>query len=91
MSILILTHLVQIKILLAKRRPKGVRNETVKPRGLLEASTEFGGSGARFASLRNRRGVRGGEDGLIQTRLKLSIVTSGDGKFSLFAGKSAGK
>ena len=69
----------------------GVQNETIKPRGLLEASPEFGGSGARFASLRNRRGVRGGADGLIQTRLKLSIVPSGDGKFSLFAGESVGK
>ena len=29
----------------------------IKPRGVLEATPKFGGSGARFATLRNRRGV----------------------------------
>ena len=44
----------------------------------------FGGSGAKFASLRNRRGVRGGEDGRFQTKLILRVSNDGNGKFSLF-------
>ena len=70
------------------RAGAGVQNES---RGVLETTPKFGGSGARFATLRNRRGVRGGKDGLVQTRLKLSIVNVGNGKFSLFAGESAGR
>ena len=68
-----------------------VRDESIKPRGVLAATPKFGGSGARFATLRNRRGVRGGADGLVQTRLRLSIVNNGGGNFSLCAGESAGK
>ena len=45
----------------------------------------FGGSGAKFASLRNRRGVRGGEDGRIQTKLMLRVSNDGNGRFSLFS------
>ena len=33
------------------------RDESNKPREVLEATPQFGGSGARFATLRNRRGV----------------------------------
>ena len=51
----------------------------------------FGGSGARFASLRNRRGVREGEDGRFQTKLFLSCSNDGNGKFSLFTGVGVGK
>ena len=46
----------------------------------------FGGSGARFGSLRNRRGVRAGQDGLVQKRLVLTVVNGGDGRFSLSIG-----
>ena len=67
------------------------RDESNKPREVLEPTPQFGGSGARFATLRNRRGVKGGADGMIQTRLRLSIVNDGGGKFSLCAGESDGK
>ena len=46
----------------------------------------FGGSGAKFSSLRNRRGVRAGQDGLVQKRLVLTVVNGGDGRFSLSIG-----
>ena len=54
----------------------------------------FGGSGARFGSLRNRRGVREGGDGRFQTKLFLNVSNDGNGKFSLFTGvgvRKAGK
>ena len=46
----------------------------------------FGGSGARFGSLRNRRGVRAGQDGLVQKRLVLNMVNGVNGRFSLSIG-----
>ena len=73
------------------RAGEGVQEEFNKPMGVLEATPKFGGSGARFATLRNSRGVRGDADGLVQTRFRLSIVYDGDGKFSLCSGESAGK
>ena len=51
----------------------------------------FGGSGAKFASLRNRRGVREGGDGRFQTKLFLSISNDGNGRFSLFTGEGVRK
>ena len=55
----------------------------------------FGGSGAKFGSLRNRRGVREGGDGRFQTKLCLNVSNDGNGKFSLFTGvgvrKAGGK
>ena len=63
------------------------------PMGFLKRDTEtnptpisFGGSGARFSSLRNRRGVRSGQDGLVQKRLVLTVLNGGDGSFSLSIG-----
>ena len=51
----------------------------------------FGGSGAKFGSLRNRRGVREGGDGRVQTKLFLSVSNDGNGRFSLFTGVGAGR
>ena len=78
--------------LTARRRKSAGAAEGVgdESKGVPETTPKFGGSGARFGKLRNRRGVRGGTDGLLQTRLRLSIVNDGGGKFSLFAGESAG-
>ena len=64
--------------------------EQLTSRGVLgqDARTiSFGGSGAKFTPLRNRRGVRAGQDGLIQKRLNLTVVNGGEGKFSLSLGK----
>ena len=64
--------------------------EQLTSRGVLSQDTRtisFGGSGAKFTPLRNRRGVRAGQDGLIQKRLNLTVVNGGDGKFSLSLGK----
>ena len=57
----------------------------------IPSSEVFGGSGAKFASLRNRRGVREGGDGRFQTKLFLSISNDGNGRFSLFTGVGIGK
>ena len=78
--------------LTARRRQGAGAGEGVgdESKGVLETTPKFGGSGARFGTLRNRRGVRGGTDGLVQTRLRLSIVNDAGGKFSLVAGESAG-
>ena len=51
----------------------------------------FGGSGSKFRSLRNRRGVREGGDGRVQTKLFLSVSNDGNGRFSLFTGVGAGR
>ena len=59
------------------------RDESIKPREVMEATPQF-------ETLKNR-GVRVGADGMIQTRLILSIVNNGGGKFSLCAGESEGK
>ena len=68
-------------------------NEVLVPMGFLKRDTDtnptpisFGGSGARFSSLRNRRGVRSGQDGLVQKRLVLTVLNGGDGRFSLSIG-----
>ena len=67
-----------------------VTPEQHTPRGVLSQdphTISFGGSGAKFTALRNRRGVRGGQDGLIQKRLNLTLVNGGNGKFSLSLGR----
>ena len=43
----------------------------------------FGGSGAKFAPLRNRRGVKSGCDGRVQGKILLNVSSDGKGKFSL--------
>ena len=43
----------------------------------------FGGSGAKFAPLRNRRGVQSGSDGRVQGKILLTVSSEGKGKFSL--------
>ena len=57
----------------------------------IPSSEVFGGSGAKFASLRNRRGVREGGDGRFQTKLFLSISNDGNGRFSLITGEGVTK
>ena len=73
--------------------PPGVYQDSAADNS--NAGKLFGGSGAKFASLRNRRGVRGGEDGRVQTKLMLRVSNDGNGKFSLFTsglgGVRAGK
>ena len=66
---------------------RGGASSMVEAGGVLGQDTQaisFGGSGAKFTALRNRRGVRAGQDGLIQKRLNLTV---GGGKFSLSLGK----
>ena len=49
--------------------------EQLTSMGVLGQDTQaisFGGSGAKFTALRNRRGVRAGQDGLIQKQLNLT-------------------
>ena len=76
-----------------RRQPeigRGGASSMVEAGGVLGQDTQaisFGGSGAKFTALRNRRGVRAGQDGLIQKRLNLTVVNVGGGKFSLSLGK----
>ena len=43
----------------------------------------FGGSGAKFAPLRNQRGVQSGSDGRVQGKILLTVSSEGKGRFSL--------
>ena len=43
----------------------------------------FGGSGAKFAPLRNRRGVQKGSDHRVQGKILLNVSSEGKGRFSL--------
>ena len=76
-------------------KPPEVEQDSAPDDSVSNARKLFGGSGAKFASLRNRRGVRGGEDGRFQTKLILRVSNDGNGKFSLFTsgveGVRAGK
>ena len=78
-----------------KPQEKDQASATISPDTDSKAGKLFGGSGAKFATLRNRRGVRGGEDGRFQTKLLLRVTNNGNGKFSLFTsgveGVRAGK
>ena len=55
----------------------------------------FGGSGEKICLTTQQEGVRGGEDGRIQSKLMLRVSNDGNGKFSLFnsgiEGARAGK
>ena len=43
----------------------------------------FGGSGAKFAPLRNWRGVQKGSDHRVQHKILLNVSSEGKGRFSL--------